>query len=107
MPSNYKDGFKDGWNAAMEFKGYEPYDDEEYQEERQGFLRAIRPAMKTRLGQPRSKRRRSKKQQLLDSMAKKAWNQYKKSTPNGKKTYIDIRTRVSKSQDYKRKARKL
>lgn len=61
-----------------------------------------------RLGrEPRPKRKRSKKQQLLDSMAKKAWDKYKRKTPNGKKTYIDIRTRVSKSQDYKKKAKKL
>lgn len=53
------------------------------------------------------KRKRSKKQKLLDDMASKAWKKYQKQTPNGKKTYIDIRTRVSKSADYKRKAKKL
>lgn len=58
-------------------------------------------------GSRKRKRTRSKKQKLLDDMASKAWKKYQKQTPNGKKTYIDIRSRVSKSQDYKRKAKKL
>ena len=54
---------------------------------------------------PKRKRRQSKKQRLLSDMAGKAWARYKKG--NGKKTYIQIRAQVSRSAEYKRKAKKL
>jgi hypothetical protein len=54
---------------------------------------------------PKRKRRQSKKQKLLSDMAGKAWARYKKG--NGKKTYIQIRAQVSRSAEYKRKAKKL
>ena len=53
----------------------------------------------------KKKRRKSKKVQILDAMAKKAWNKYKKGS--GKKTYIDIRAQVSRSRDYKKKVKNL
>ena len=45
------------------------------------------------------------KQKLLTQMAKKKWNKYKKG--RGKKTYVEIRAEVSRSQLYKRKAKRL
>lgn len=53
------------------------------------------------------KRSRSPVQKLLDDMAGKAWKSYKRNSPNGKKSYMDIRSRVSRSQDYKKKAKRL
>ena len=58
-----------------------------------------RPAMK--------KRRPTGKSKILNEMAKKKWNAYKKKFPKGKRTYIDIRSQVSRSQEYKRKVKKL
>lgn len=55
----------------------------------------------------RRKRSRSPLQKLLDDMAGKAWKQYKRTSPNGKKSYMDIRSRVSRSQEYKKKAKRL
>ena len=49
--------------------------------------------------------RNSPKQRLLTEMTAKKWNQYKKG--KGKKTYVQIRAQVSRSQEYKRKAKKL
>jgi len=49
--------------------------------------------------------RNSPKQKLLTEMTAKKWNQYKKGS--GKKTYVQIRAMVSRSQEYKRKAKKL
>lgn len=40
---------------------------------------------------------------ILTQMAKKAWDKYKKG--NGKKSYIDIRAQVSRSQAYKKKTK--
>lgn len=51
------------------------------------------------------KRRQSKKQKLLTEMTAKKWNQYKKGS--GKKTYVQIRAMVSRSAEYKRKAKNL
>jgi len=63
----------------------------------------------SRSGSPKPKRKRSQspKQKLLSSMADKAWKSYKRKTPKGKKTYIAIRAQVSRSQAYKKKARRL
>lgn len=63
----------------------------------------------TRISSPkiRRKRTRSPVQKLLDDMAGKAWKQYKRAFPNGKKSYMDIRSRISRSQEYKKKAKRL
>ena len=54
---------------------------------------------------PRKKRKKSKKVQILDNLAAKAWKKYKKGS--GKKTYIEIRAQVSRSRDYKKKVKNL
>jgi hypothetical protein len=51
---------------------------------------------------PKRKRPASKKQKLLKTMTDKKWKTYK-----GKKTWIQIRAQVSRSQAYKKKARRL
>lgn len=51
------------------------------------------------------KRRQSPKQKLLKQMTDKKWKVYKKGS--GKKTYIQIRGEVSRSQAYKKKAKRL
>lgn len=51
------------------------------------------------------KRAKSKKVRVLDEMAKKAWDKYKKGS--GKKSYVDIRAQVSRSRDYKKKVKNL
>ena len=56
-------------------------------------------------GNKKPKRRKSKKVKILDEMAKKQWNKYKKGS--GKKTYIQIRAQVSRSQAYKKKVKNL
>jgi len=47
----------------------------------------------------------SPKQKLLSEMTNKKWNVYKKGS--GKKTWIQIRGEVSRSQVYKKKAKRL
>lgn len=51
------------------------------------------------------KRKVTGKSKILNDMASKAWAKYKKKTPKGKKTYIDIRSQVSRSREYKRKTK--
>jgi len=51
---------------------------------------------------PKRKRPQSKKQKLLKTMTDKKWRSYK-----GKKTWVQIRAQVSRSQVYKKKARRL
>lgn len=48
---------------------------------------------------------RSKKMKLLDSMTKKKWDKYKKG--RGRKTYVQIRAEVSRSQLFKKKSKRL
>ena len=95
---SYKDGFRDGWNAAMERFG--PHqEDLSFEDEKRQFLGSLRPNLKA----VRKKRKQSGKQKILTQMAKKAWDKYKKG--NGKKSYIDIRAQVSRSQAYKKKTK--
>ena len=54
---------------------------------------------------PKRKVRRSSKAKLLDKMTKPIWNKYKKGS--GKKTYVQIRAQVSRSQKYKRAVKRL
>ncbi len=51
------------------------------------------------------KKPKSKKVKILNEMATKKWNTYKKG--KGKKTYIQIRAEVSRSMAYKRKVKNL
>lgn len=51
------------------------------------------------------KRKQSGKAQLLTKMTAPVWEKYKKG--RGTKTYVQIRAQVSRSQAYKRKAKKL
>jgi hypothetical protein len=50
-------------------------------------------------------RKQSKKQKLLTSMTAKKWKTYSKGS--GRKTYVQIRSQVSRSKAYKSKAKKL
>lgn len=52
-------------------------------------------------------RKQGPKQKLLTEMTQKKWKSYKRNTPKGKKTYVQIRAQVSRSQAYKKKAKKL
>jgi hypothetical protein len=107
MPS-YEKGFRDGWRAAhMEFKqmqagrstyfGPETYPEESTLREMYEGVGPYKPKRK-----PKRKRPASKKQKLLKTMTNKKWKTYK-----GKKTWIEIRAQVSRSQAYKKKARRL
>ena len=56
---------------------------------------------------PKTKRKvkQSPKQKLLTKMTKVKWNKYKKGS--GKKTYVEIRGEVSRSQKYKKACKRL
>ena len=113
MNENYRKGFADGYKAAYM----------EYVSGPQGFLTPtagmtiqvppeieenfdFKPAKK-----PRRKVKRYRKppqipkQKLLTQMTKKKWDKYKKG--KGKKTYVQIRAEVSRSQAFKKKAKRL
>ena len=49
--------------------------------------------------------KRSSKAKLLDKMTKPVWDKYKKG--RGKKTYVQIRAQVARSQKYKRAVKRL
>ena len=93
---------------------------EDLREEAGGFLQLLKENYgsdsqrrqsnaKKRLDRTTSKRKRkvkqSPKQKLLTKMTKAKWNKYKKG--KGKKTYVQIRAEVSRSQAFKRKAKRL
>jgi len=54
---------------------------------------------------PKRKVKQTKKQKLLTQMTKKKWDKYKKG--KGKKTYVEIRAEVSRSQAYKKACKRL
>ena len=90
--NEYRRGFTDGYRFAM--------GNLEFPEELM--------TVPTRLpDQPKRKRkvRQTPKQKLLTQMTKKKWDKYKKGS--GKKTYVEIRAQVSRSQEFKRKVKRL
>ena len=103
MNKDYKEGFKDGYNMAMDTFGRGQYDEESYmletaQRHDDFMLRGIRK-------KPKRKVKQTPKQKLLTKMTKKKWDKYKKG--KGKKTYVEIRAEVSRSQAYKKAAKRL
>jgi hypothetical protein len=112
MPS-YEKGFRDGWRAAhMEFKqmqagrstyfGPETYPEESTLREMYEGVGPYKPTTLRSINRKQRKRPASKKEKLLKTMTNKKWKTYK-----GKKTWIQIRAQVSRSQAYKKKARRL
>jgi hypothetical protein len=94
--SDYQEGFRQGWTAAVRAYGIEnPFQLKDEVIFRNDIVE-IQPKRKPR------KRPTSKKQKLLKTMTDKKWKTYK-----GKKTWIQIRAQVSRSQAYKKKARRL
>jgi hypothetical protein len=59
----------------------------------------------TKMKKPERKYAQTPKQKLLTKMTKKKWDRYKKG--RGKKTYVQIRAEVSRSQAFKKAARRL
>lgn len=88
---SYSQGFADGVAFAREQMGVTSSSI---------AMNALKTTAKARL-----KRKQSPKQRLLTEMTAKKWNQYKKGS--GKKTYVEIRAMVSRSAEYKRKAKNL
>ena len=69
------------------------------------FKEAVYWIMSNKQTKKPAKRRQSPKQKILTEMTDKKWKQYKKGS--GKKTYVQIRAMVSRSQAYKRKVKNL
>ena len=93
MSDEYRMGFADGYRAALLSITNEP-------------LTSIPSADDS----PKERQRKRKikqtpKQKLLTKMTKKKWDKYKKG--RGKKTYVEIRAEVSRSQKYKREVKRL
>ena len=67
-----------------------------------GFIERVPPTLKKA---SKRKVKQSPKQKLLTKMTAAKWNKYKKG--RGKKTYVEIRAEVSRSQAFKKKAKRL
>ena len=95
--SEYERGFKMGWLARSEvdFEISQGDTREASVIGREKFAIGMQPMYKKK-----RKRKQSGKAALLTKMTAPKWAKYKKG--NGKKTYVDIRAQVSRSQDYKR-----
>jgi len=102
LSSEYERGFKQGWLARSEVDFAVSQGDTRPRDVigREKFDIGMQPSFR----KPR-KRKQSSKQKLLTEMTDKKWKAYKKGS--GKKTYVQIRAMVSRSQEYKRKAKKL
>jgi len=88
----YKDGLTAGFNIAMS-GAREPMSIRQ----RSTGLQSV--------SKKSTSRKQSKKQKLLTSMTAKKWKSYSKGS--GRKTYVEIRSQVSRSNAYKSKAKKL
>jgi len=106
--NNYELGYRDGYRDAMNGARFNPEGTETWNVNVGSLPKAMRNEMLAE-GVISSKRKRkvkqSPKQKLLTQMTKVKWNKYKKGS--GKKTYVQIRAEVSRSQLFKRKAKRL
>jgi len=98
MTDRWEDGFSRGyelgWKRAAQFSG-----SKEWSPDRElGLIRASQERSKP-------KRRQSPRQKLLKQMTDAKWKKYKRGS--GKKTWVQIRAEVSRSQLYKKKARRM
>jgi len=85
----YQEGYADGYAAGL----------------REAARSTIPSVQYSKMVQKKTKRKQSGKAKLLTSMTAPVWKKYKKGS--GKKTYVQVRAQVSRSQAYKRKANKL
>lgn len=97
----YHKGYRDGFKAGIEYASTFNPMSSEFRPMREGDIMPF-PKQKRKIKQSR---KQSPKQKLLTQLTDKKWKQYRKGS--GKKTYIEIRAQVSRSQDYKRKAKRL
>jgi hypothetical protein len=100
MNKDYRMGFSDGFKFAQGMI--------EFPKETFGsFFEPLPPNTPTSYPIPKAKRKvkQTKKQKLLTQMTKKKWDKYKKG--RGKKTYVEIRAEVSRSQAYKKACKRL
>lgn len=94
MNEDYRQGFVDGFKAGVLGSDFDLVELEKSQNERK-----MKPFKAKR------KVKRSSSAKLLDKMTKPIWDKYKKG--RGKKTYVQIRAQVSRSQKYKRAVKRL
>ena len=94
--TGYDEGFEAGYRKAMAEKGRRIRNPKpRFMVEEDSFI----------IKKPKRKVKQSPKQKLLTKMTKVKWDKYKKGS--GKKTYVEIRGEVSRSQKYKKAARRL
>jgi len=96
MNDDYRMGFRDGYREGQRDLGRENV------ERRKAEILELNIAARK---QTKRKVKQSPKQKLLTQMTKKKWDKYKKG--RGKKTYVEIRGEVSRSQAFKKKAKRL
>jgi hypothetical protein len=97
--SDYRQGYRDGYHDAMaDLKADRGFDVSRARTTRPDYMNLAKATKKV-------KRKQSGKAKLLTAMTAPVWKKYKKGS--GKKTYVQIRAKVSRSLDYKRKAKKL
>lgn len=102
MNEDYRMGFTDGFRAAVaQARNYG--DEREYRID-EGKQHALFARVQ-RIRTEKRKVKQSPKQKLLTKMTAAKWNKYKKG--RGKKTYVEIRAEVSRSQAFKKKAKRL
>ena len=90
----YKQGYRDGYREAKA--------------DMQDFGAFVEKFEEIKLPKKRPGRKKSSqtpKQKLLTKMTKKKWDKYKKG--RGRKTYVEIRAEVSRSQAFKKAAKRL
>ena len=90
----YRLGFKDGYKEAQD----------DFSDFGQGIMRVSADKL-SKVSKPKRKVKQSPKQKLLTKMTKVKWDKYKKGC--GKKTYVEIRGEVSRSQKYKKACKRL
>lgn len=106
--NNYELGYRDGYRDAMNGSKFNPLGIETWEINVDQLPGAMRNEMLAE-GVISKKRKRkvkqSPKQKLLTKMTKVKWDKYKKG--KGKKTYVEIRGEVSRSQKYKKACKRL
>lgn len=112
MGQAYREGFRHGYQEAQrdmeDFGAFIPSSGPSQEIMQVGAQRAhvvLSNKRRIKKGLPKRKIKQTPKQKLLTKMSKTKWDRYKKG--KGKKTYVEIRAEVSRSQAFKKAARRL
>ena len=97
ITDDWQEGYDSGYDTGY-FEGMK-----RGREQRMNMRTSSGASVRSRVEKPKRKMPQKGKAKVLTTMTKPIWAKYKKGS--GKKTYVEVRAQVSRSQAYKKKTK--